>query len=185
METIPQFETERLILRAPTEQDIPAWQKYFADFGIIGHLNKNVPWPYPADGAAQFFYEKVAPVQGKDEWIWGLFLKPNPDEAIGLVHLRRNGELHGHRGFWLARKYWGRGLMTEAVARVMDYAFGELGFESMILCNAFGNTRSRRVKEKTGAIFIRVEPAEFNDPQYTQREVWELTKERWQMFRDG
>ena len=69
--------------------------------------------------------------------------------------------------------------MTEAVAPVMDYAFAELGFEKLVFANAVGNQRSRRVKEKTGARFVRTEPGTFVNPAYTEREIWELTREEW------
>lgn len=69
--------------------------------------------------------------------------------------------------------------MTEAVTPVMNYAFDSLGFEKLIFANAAGNKRSRRVKEKTGARLLRLEPAEYVNPEYEQREVWELTKQEW------
>ncbi len=89
-----------------------------------------------------------------------------------------------NRGFWLSRKYWGKGIMTEAVEPVMDYAFNELGFSVLCFANAVGNTASRRVKEKTGCRLIRVEPAKFVDPKLTEHEVWELKKEDWLKFRN-
>jgi RimJ/RimL family protein N-acetyltransferase len=58
-----------------------------------------------------------------------------------------------------------------------------LGFEKMVLGNALGNDRSRRVKEKTGAKLIGVEPAQFVDPAYTEHELWELTKDAWKAFK--
>jgi ribosomal-protein-alanine N-acetyltransferase len=73
--------------------------------------------------------------------------------------------------------------MTEAVVPVMDYAFAELGFKKLVFCNAVGNIRSRRVKEKTGARLVRREPASFRNPDYKEREVWELTGEEWRAFR--
>jgi RimJ/RimL family protein N-acetyltransferase len=69
--------------------------------------------------------------------------------------------------------------MTEATDAVTDYAFDVLGFETLILSNALGNVRSRRVKEKAGAVLLRTEPATFVNPDYTAREVWELTKTAW------
>ena len=69
--------------------------------------------------------------------------------------------------------------MTEAVKPITDYAFDVLGFEKLILANAVGNSASRQLKEKTGAVFLRTEPAIYVNPKYTAREVWELTKERW------
>jgi hypothetical protein len=44
---------------------------------------------------------------------------------------------------------------------------------------ATGNRRSRRVKEKTGARLVRVEPDRFVNLAYSEREVWELTKAEW------
>lgn len=73
-----------------------------------------------------------------------------PKELIGAIELRRKGE-PDNRGFWLAKKHWGRGIMTEAVIPVLEYAFNELGFEKLIFSNAVGNKRSHRIKEKTGA----------------------------------
>lgn len=73
--------------------------------------------------------------------------------------------------------------MTEAVVAVTNYAFGELGFERLVFDNAKGNLGSRRIKEKTGARLLRTEPAEFVDRMYTEREVWELSKDEWETFR--
>lgn len=169
---IADLSTARLILRGVTMADAPAIQNHFADYEIIRHLAAIVPWPYPASGVRDFV-RGVLPVQGKTRWVWALFLKSAPDEAIGIVDLRRGeGE---NRGFWLARHLWGQGLMPEACDAVTAYAFGPLGFSRLILCNAVGNERSRRIKEKAGAVFLRVEPARFVDPTVTMHEVWELT----------
>jgi hypothetical protein len=65
----------------------------------------------------------------------------------------------------------------------MDYAFNALGFEKVILANAVGNERSRRIKEKNGAHLLRTEPAKFVNPTYTEHEIWELTKEQWESRR--
>jgi ribosomal-protein-alanine N-acetyltransferase len=106
-----------------------------------------------------------------------LFLKTTPEEMIGNVDLRWGTS--ENRGFWLARRFWGQGLMTEACEAVTDYAFDVLGFERLMLCNAVGNIRSRRIKEKAGATFLYVEPARFVDPVLTQHEVWELRRTAW------
>jgi len=98
------------------------------------------------------------------------------------VDLWRDG-IPENRDFWLEKRFWGRGIMVDAVAPVTDYAFNELGFERLIFSNALGNTRSRRIKEKTGARFIRTEPAKFVNPAYTEREVWDITKAEWLNFR--
>jgi len=180
--SIPTFTTARLILRAVTEADEPAYTKYFVDYDVVSPLSSVVPWPYPANGVMDYLQTMILPHQGKDKWVWGLFLKSNPDELIGCVDLWREGKPE-NRGFWLGKAFWGQGLMTEAVNPVMDYAFNSLGFEKLVFANAVGNARSRRIKEKTGARLIAVEPAKFVNPIYTEHEIWELTKNEWQKYR--
>lgn len=181
--SIAELETSRLILRGILSEDASAYQKYFADYEVIRHLSTAVPWPYPENGAAEFVKDFILPIQGKDRWIWGIFLKTNSQELIGGVDLWRKG-IPEHRGFWLGKNFWGKGIMTEAVVPVNDYAFNELGFERLVFSNALGNTASRKIKEKTGALLIRTEPAKFIDPNYTEREIWELTKQRWNEYRN-
>jgi ribosomal-protein-alanine N-acetyltransferase len=180
MSSIPTFETKRLILRPVVESDAISWQKHFDDYEVIRNLSAHVPWPYPKDGVLSFLKSSILPTQGKDQWVWGLFLKEAPDELVGVVHLWREGRPE-HRGFWLSRKHWGKGLMTEAVEPVMDHAFDELNFNVLVFANAAGNIGSRRIKEKTGARLLRVEPAKFVDPKFIEHEVWELRKEDWKL----
>lgn len=173
---------ERLELRAPQAADVAAYERHFVDYEVIRCLSAAVPWPYPEGGIEDYFRERILPLQGKDRWFWGLFLHTAPYELIGMVELWRPGSPE-NRGFWLGRRYWGLGLMTEAVGPILDAAFDQLGFESLVFSNAVGNHRSRRVKEKTGAVFLRSEPAEFVDPALTARELWRLDKMQWQAWR--
>lgn len=175
---VPTFETSRLILRDITKDDIPSYQLNFSNYEVIRHLSNRVPWPYPTNGVEDFLKTLVDPSQGIDQWFWVITLKDAPSEAVGCVHLWREGRPE-HRGFWLAKQHWGKGLMTEAVNPVMDYAFGFLGFEKLIFSNAVGNLRSRRIKEKTGAHFLGTRSANFVDPSLTEAETWELNKHEW------
>lgn len=182
--SLPRFETKRLILKELTLEDAPSYEKNFVDYKVIRYLSSLVPWPYPKNGVVDFIRNFILPKQGKGRWVWGIFLKENPSELIGAVDLWREGKPE-NRGFWLAHRFWGQGLMTEAVEPIMDYAFNNLGFEKLIFANAVGNIASRRVKEKTGARLLEVRPGKYVDPAYTEQEVWELTKESWLSFRSS
>ena len=53
-------------------------------------------------------------------------------------------------GYVLSKDYWGRGLMPEAVQRVIQYLFEEVGLD-VIFCGHFlSNHQSARVQEKCG-----------------------------------
>src|SRR5262245_29376431 len=73
--------------------------------------------------------------------------------GIGLVLkddvFRRTAEI----GYWLGEEFWGRGIVTEAVCAVTDYAFATFD-----LCRVYAgvfewNTPSMRVLEKAGYEF--------------------------------
>jgi RimJ/RimL family protein N-acetyltransferase len=183
MASVPNCETKRLLLTGIKLDDAPAYQKYFVDYEVIRHLSSLVPWPYPENGVVDFFKTVLLPPQGVSRWSWAVRQKSDPSEIIGCVDLWREGRPE-NRGFWLGKKFWGQGFMTESVVPVMDYAFRSLGFESLTFANAVGNERSRRIKEKTGAQFIEVRPASFVDPKYTEHEIWKLSKKDWLRFRE-
>ncbi len=174
---VPELCTAQLVLRDALLAEPVSYEANFADYDVIRELAASVPWPYPAGGVAAFL-DRLRPVQGISRWCWAIYRKGEMGEAIGNVDLFRDS-LVENRGFWLARRFWGLGYMTEATDAVTDYAFDVLGFQRLVLSNAVGNVRSRRIKEKAGAVFLRTEPANFVDPGYAAREVWVLTREVW------
>jgi ribosomal-protein-alanine N-acetyltransferase len=71
-----------------------------------------------------------------------------------------------------------RGLMTEAVAAVNDFAFQTLGLESFLVCNAASNEASRRVKQKTGAEFVDFIELKHHNGQ-SRSEKWIVRRKDW------
>lgn len=177
---LPLFETNRLILKEITLEDAPSYQKHFSHYEIIGHLAPHVPWPYPKDGAFQFIKNVVVPNLNKNFWMWGVYLKTQPQELIGAIDLYKNPTAADNRGFWLGQEFWRQGLMMEALKPITDFAFSDLGFTELRLSNALGNNSSRRIKEKQGAKLVGTREAKFINPDYTQAEDWILTKTAWQ-----
>lgn len=178
---VPTLETDRLVLRGVTLEDVSAIQRHFNNYDVVRQLASVVPWPYPHDGAEQFV-KSLSFQQGFTRWVWGIYLKPQIVDLIGVIDLRITA-VGENRGFWLAQPFWGQGLMTEAVTVVTNCAFTILGFDKLILANAVGNLRSRRIKEKEGARFLYIEPAGFVDPSISEHEIWELTKHDWALAR--
>lgn len=85
---IKEFKTERLILRGVTHADIPSYQKYFADFDIIGPLAAGVPWPYPENGVQQFLDNVIFPDQGKDRCAF--YVCESNEVCEPKIHRNRN-----------------------------------------------------------------------------------------------
>jgi [ribosomal protein S5]-alanine N-acetyltransferase len=177
---IPTIRTRRLILRPLALSDAPAIQRHFNNWNIVKNLAAVVPWPYPDDGAEFFIKlqaEKIA--AGEEIYQWALVLQTGDGEAIGNIRFVPGADVPtGNRGFWLAEPYWNRGLMTEAITAVNDFAFRTLGVESFYVSNAVSNAASRRVKQKTGAEFVGyIELAHHNGE--SKAEKWKVTRESW------
>ncbi len=180
----PTLETDRLILRPVTLEDAPAMQKHFAHWEIIKHLSLQVPWPYPQDGAETFLRENMMPrIESGDTHCWVITENGGNNEAIGLIDFRLSRSNLGNRGFWLAQDYQGRGYMSESVDAVNDFIFNGLGLEKYQVCNAVTNMGSRRVKEKTGALFTGYGELEHHSGE-RKAEIWEVTKESWLAARE-
>jgi RimJ/RimL family protein N-acetyltransferase len=177
----PVIQTRRLILRPMALSDAPAIQRHFNNWNIIRTLGTVVPWPYPADGAKTFIKRELAKISaGEEIYHWVLVLRAGDGEAIGSINFRprASGGQKGNRGFWLAEPYWKKGLMTEAVAAVNDFAFLTLGLESFVVCNVASNVASRRVKQKTSAEFVgHIELPHHNGE--SKSEQWKVTRESW------
>lgn len=74
-------------------------------------------------------------------------------EAIGVIGLTigRKSKSHiGTFGYWLGEKYWGQGIVPEAIKILIDYAFNESGLLKLKIDFLEDNLNSRKVAEKNG-----------------------------------
>ena len=61
-----------------------------------------------------------------------------------------NDKLGRELGFVLSKKYWGRGLMPEAVQAVIKYLFETVGLDFIVCGHFVENLQSQRAHEKCG-----------------------------------
>ena len=71
---------------------------------------------------------------------------------IGFIDLHDIDWANGHAsiGYWLDRDYTGRGIMTQAVSAIGEYAFEALDMHRIEIHVATENHRSRRIPERLG-----------------------------------
>lgn len=71
---------------------------------------------------------------------------------VGIISLKNIDWLtkNANIGYWIGEKYWGKGIGTECVGLVIDYAFSILGLEELFAYVYPINKRSIRVLEKNG-----------------------------------
>jgi RimJ/RimL family protein N-acetyltransferase len=73
-------------------------------------------------------------------------------ETIGQINLFNwsHWDHEAEVGLWLRRKYWGRGLGTEALALVCRYGFRSMSLHRIEALVVVGNEGSKRALEKVG-----------------------------------
>lgn len=84
-------------------------------------------------------------------------------------------------GYWIGVPFWGRGLIPEAVRRLLKHAFEDLGCKA-IWCGYYdGNEKSKRCQEKCGFKFHHTEEDKPCAPMGDIRteHFTRLTKEEW------
>lgn len=149
--------TGRLVLAAPTEQDVDAITAICQDPEIRAW--NRVPSPYTRADAEFFVREVVAAgLAAGSRAVFGMYdaVSGRLLGSVGLYELTgahaRNGAM-GEIVYWAAPQARGRGLTTEAVRAVCRWAFAGLGLERIEWSAFAGNHASRRVAQKAGFTF--------------------------------
>ena len=153
---IPRFETQRLILRRIREIDYIDMYEYSADRDVTRYLT----WqPHNSLSETKSYASDLQKRYNAGKFFdWGLVHKAD-GKFIGTcglttINLNRNS---CEVGYVLAKKYWGRGLMPEALELVMGFAFDYLEFDRIEARFLEGNMKSLRVMQKMGMVFDRVD----------------------------
>jgi [ribosomal protein S5]-alanine N-acetyltransferase len=143
--------TPRLVIRPPRSADaLQIFDAYTQDAEVARYMI----WR-PHDDLAQtqaFIDECVRAFPQGDKRAYVLATRAAPDVPIGMLEAR----VAGHAvdlGYVLARKYWGAGLMPEAIGSLASAVLGQREFFRVQATCDVENARSARTLEKAG--FVR------------------------------
>lgn len=200
------LETERLLLRRFTEDDVDALVALDGDPGVMRFLDDGKPTSREEVENTILpmylrYYERFT---GFGFWA---AVEKSAGEFLGWFELRPSEEGDGDRGgginvpgadpgdaelgYRLRTAAWGKGYATEGSRALVRKAFAELGVQRVFATTMTVNTASRRVMEKAGLTYVRtffedwpdpVEGAELGDVEY---ELVRADWERWQAREAG
>ena len=141
------FETTRLILRPIAADDAPAiFTGYAQDPDVVRFLTFR-PHQSVADTEAYIARCTAAPADRSRTYV---LIGRADGRLLGAFELRRP-ELHRlDCGYVLARAEWGKGLMTEALAKIALWAMRQDGIWRIGAVCDVENRASTRVMEKAG-----------------------------------
>ena len=161
-------------LRPWTMEDLESLVKYANNFEIAKNMTDQFPHPYTI-GKGKTFIENV--ISTKPTQIFAIDIN---QEAIGAIGIhpqsdiqRRNAEL----GYWLAKPYWGKGIMTEAISRMIEYSFKTWEI-NRIFARPFGNNiASQKVLEKAGfKLEARFEKTFYKNNEFIDELIYAIRK---------
>lgn len=141
------LETKRLILRLFRIEDLDDFYTYAKVEGV----GERAGWfHHKSKDESRAILESF--IKSKD--VYAIVFKEN-NKVIGSIglHAREESKNVLELGYVLSKTYWGKGFMSEAVEKVIEYAFEELQLEGLTCGHFLENSASRRIIEKSGFKF--------------------------------
>lgn len=143
------IETPRLTLRLMRPSDLDDLLKIFSDPRVMESFDSS---PFTRDQMRFWLQRNLDHQQVHGYGLFSVIL--NTDQVLigncGLEHMEVGGQPSAELGYDFRSDYWGQGHATEAARAVREFAFKELGLESLISLIRVGNSASRRVSQKIG-----------------------------------
>ncbi|MDR1827953.1 MAG: GNAT family N-acetyltransferase, partial [Methylobacteriaceae bacterium] len=142
------LETARLWLRWPRQSDAPTIMRLAGD-KAVSEMTAKLPHSLTKEAAEQFVFEARRANAGGASLTLMACLREKPDQVIGLVSIFRSDDGETPQiGYWLAKRSWGQGLMTEIIHATLDMFFFLTGEPVLHASTRLNNPASRRVLEK-------------------------------------
>ncbi len=164
-------------LRPWSLDDIDSLVPQANNYNIAKNLTDGFPHPYTRENGLKFIEmtTKDDPIH-----IFAIEIAGVASGGIGIhpqtdIH-RRNAEL----GYWLAEKYWGQGIITRAIAQMVDFAFRTYDIDR-VFARPFGsNLASQRVLEKAGfRLGGRFEKTLYKNGSYEDELIYAVRRGDW------
>ncbi|MEZ0261402.1 MAG: tyrosine--tRNA ligase [Alphaproteobacteria bacterium] len=148
--------TDRLLLREMKLENIDLAVKYVPEWEVSKYISQ-LPQSRIMQNtlAADAFRRVINQPPPRTEWLWTIASRENPNEVIGVAHLRREAE-SGSQNVWLGPQFQNDDIVREAMVALNEHAFNELGFNTMLYRNAFRH--ASRDAEALRTQFMKLEP---------------------------
>ena len=142
-----EIRTPTCLLRPLVPADAASLALHANDRDVWLNLRDAFPHPYALRDAQSYI---AAAAARSPQTSFGIVVDGEAAGNIGLHPGRDVERLTAELGYFLGRRYWGRGIMTDAVRAVTRYAFAELGLHRVFAVPFAHNAASARVLEKAG-----------------------------------
>lgn len=180
------IETDRLIIRDHLENDIDSLHELLINEKAMYYL------PYirttTMDESKQNLYEAIkhSKLKNRKKYFFAILMKET-NEYIGEIGFTVTIDCSYGKvinlGYFIMPCYWGKGIVTEATRKVIDYAFSETDVIKIETGCIKGNIGSEKIMQKVGM----VKEAELKkhvllNSKLYDRVEYRLLKEEWELL---
>jgi len=150
------IETERLILREIDERDVQGIFELDSDPEVHRYLgNKPIASIEESESIIEYIMNQYK-VNGIGRWA---VIEKATNEFIGWAGLKYEKEVRKEMnyydlGYRLKRKFWGKGIATEAAIESLKYGFNSMGLEEIYAGAHINNIASNKILRKLGFRFL-------------------------------
>jgi RimJ/RimL family protein N-acetyltransferase len=144
---ILQTRLSEIILRPYTLEDAPSLSQIANNRNIWLGVKDSFPHPYTEENALDFFNMLE---NYKGHHVFAIIYK---GKLAGSVGLHSQEDIYKHSvelGYFIAEPFWGKGIATVAVDRMLQYGFENLHLHRIFASVFERNVASMRVLEKCG-----------------------------------
>ena len=134
-------------IRSYTHNDVFSIAHHANNIKIASQLRDHFPHPYSVADAAKWIDAVTSHIPQTQ------FAIATADEAIGGIGIELQHDVYrqsGELGYWLGERFWGKGIMSRAVAAFCDYAFNVFPLIRIFARVYDTNPASAKVLRKSG-----------------------------------
>lgn len=165
------------VVRPWTHADAASLVTHANNVNVARQLRDRFPHPYTLGHARQFIRSvaEARPIT--------MFAIAIGDEAAGGIGFTAGTDVERYSaeiGYWLAESFWRRGVTTEAVQLVSEYAFRVCNILRLFALPFADNAASTRVLEKAGytrEATLRASSVKYGEPR--DQALYALVNEKW------
>jgi len=171
-----ELRTDRLAIRRFRSEDAVAFAGYRADPDVARYQSWEA---YTLEDAHAFIDETATDHPGTPgEWFQFAVADPSSNELLGDVALRVDADdtSRAELGFTMSPAHQGKGYATEAVTRVVAYAFERLGVETVFAVTDARNDASIALLERIGMRRSTTERVRFKQ-EWCDEHTYEFRRE--------
>ena len=144
------YKGKRVTLRAVEQDDIPDILSHFNDIEVRRFLNMITP--VSAEEEEKWIQNLTQQRKAGTAYVFTMELQ-KPKQFLGVCGLIQVDAIHRSAALGIAmqnKRYWGKGLGTEAIRLLIDFGFNIINLHRIYLTVFENNLRAQRVYEKVG-----------------------------------